>query len=133
MRRNLFAKLALTFLALLLSVLIAVDFFAERALRRDYERTGFAQLASIAHFSQLHPPSAAALLAADSSDPALREWVGQMAVSGVRVTVITANGQVLADSEVDPRTMENHSDRPEIRAAICSTTPFARTHPPAGR
>ena len=73
MRRNLFAKLALTFLALLLSVLIAVDFFAERALRRDYERTGFAQLASIAHFSQLHPPSAAALLAADSSDPALRE------------------------------------------------------------
>jgi two-component system phosphate regulon sensor histidine kinase PhoR len=117
-RRNLFAKLALTFLALLLSVLIAVDFFAERALRRDYERTGFAQLASIAHFSQLHPPSAAALLAADSSDPALREWVGQMAVSGVRVTVITANGQVLADSEVDPRTMENHSDRPEIRAAL---------------
>jgi two-component system phosphate regulon sensor histidine kinase PhoR len=117
-RRNLFAKLALTFLALLLSVLIAVDFFAERALRRDYERTGFAQLASVAHYAQLHPPSAAALSATAPNDPALREWMAQMAVSGVRVTVIAATGQVLADSEVDPRTMENHSDRPEIQAAL---------------
>jgi two-component system, OmpR family, phosphate regulon sensor histidine kinase PhoR len=119
-RRNLFAKLALTFLALLLSVLIAVDFFAERALRRDYERTGFAQLASIAHFSQLHPPSAAALSAAGPGDPALLEWVAQVSAAGVRVTVIAANGQVLADSDVDPRTMENHSDRPEIQAALAN-------------
>jgi len=119
-RRNLFAKLALTFLALLLSVLIAVDFFAERALRRDYERTGFAQLASVAHFSQLHPPSAAALAASGPDDPALRAWVEQMSAAGVRVTVIAANGQVLADSEVDPHTMENHSDRPEIQAALAN-------------
>ena len=38
MRRNLFAKLGLTFVALLISALLAVDYFAERALRRDYER-----------------------------------------------------------------------------------------------
>ena len=41
MRRNLFIKLALVFFTLLLSVLAAVDFFADRALRHDYERTGF--------------------------------------------------------------------------------------------
>ena len=120
MRRNLFAKLAFTFLALLLSVLIAVDFFAERALRRDYERTGFAQLASVARFVQLHPPSAAALSANDSNDPALREWVSQMAVSGVRITVIAANGKVLADSDVDPSSIESHSDRPEVREALAN-------------
>jgi two-component system phosphate regulon sensor histidine kinase PhoR len=119
-RRNLFAKLAFTFLALLLSVLIAVDFFAERALRRDYERTGFAQLASVARFVQLHPPSSAALSAKDSNDPALHEWVSQMAVSGVRTTVIAADGKVLADSEVDPSSMENHSDRPEVREALAN-------------
>lgn len=118
MRRNLFAKLALTFLALLLSVLIAVDFFAERALRRDYERTGFAQLAAVARFSQLHPPSAAALSTLDSASLGLRDWVAQMSVTGVRITVITASGQVLADSQADAQAMENHADRPEIRNAL---------------
>jgi two-component system, OmpR family, phosphate regulon sensor histidine kinase PhoR len=117
-RRNLFAKLALTFLALLLSVLIAVDFFAERALRRDYERTGFTQLASIAHFTRAHPPPAAAFATLDSANSDLLDWVAQMSVAGVRITVINASGKVLADSLIDARTMENHSDRPEIRGAL---------------
>jgi len=47
-RHNLFWKLAFTFLALLLSVLVAVDFFAERALREEYTRTTLGQLESIA-------------------------------------------------------------------------------------
>jgi two-component system phosphate regulon sensor histidine kinase PhoR len=41
-----------------------------------------------------------------------------MAASGVRVTVITADGLVLADSQSDPSTMENHAGRPEIRDAF---------------
>ncbi len=118
MRRNLFAKLAFTFLALLLCVLLAVYFLAERALRRDYERTGFAELISVARAAQLHVPPAAALAATDTSNTELREWVAQMSVTGVRVTVISASGQVLADSMIDPRTMENHGDRPEIRDAL---------------
>jgi two-component system phosphate regulon sensor histidine kinase PhoR len=117
-RRNLFAKLAFTFLALLLSVLIAVDFSAERALRRDYERTGFAQLTAIARFAKLHPPPPEALEKLDSASPGLRDWVAQMSIGGIRVTIVTTSGQVLADSEVDSRTMENHADRPEIREAL---------------
>jgi len=35
----------------------------------------------------------------------------------VRTTIIDADGQVLADSEKDPRLMENHSTRPEIISA----------------
>ena len=61
MRRNLFTKLALAFFALLLCVLIAVDFFADRALRRDYERTGFEQLVAIARIAQSNPPQLASL------------------------------------------------------------------------
>src|SRR5260370_1435944 len=41
-----------------------------------------------------------------------------MAASGVRVTVIAADGRVLADSQSDPSTMENHAGRPEIRDAF---------------
>ncbi len=36
----------------------------------------------------------------------------------LRITVITPGGEVLSDSEKDPRTMENHSDRLEISKAI---------------
>jgi len=117
-RRNLFAKLALTFLALLVISLLAVDFLAERALRRDYERAGFAQLTSVGRFAKLHPPPPETLSTLDTATPGLRDWVAQMSVTGVRITVITANGKVLADSEADARTMENHADRPEIRDAL---------------
>jgi two-component system phosphate regulon sensor histidine kinase PhoR len=48
----------------------------------------------------------------------LRDWVSKMAASGARVTVITANGLVLADSQSDPQTMENHAGRPEIMDAL---------------
>ena len=36
----------------------------------------------------------------------------------LRVTIIDASGNVLADSERDPATMENHRDRPEVKQAL---------------
>jgi len=118
-RPNLFWKLALTFLALLLGVLVAVDFFAERALRSDYERTGFDQLIAIARVAQARPPLLSQFPPQRPEDSAaLRTWVGQMAESGARVTIIAGDGLVLADSQSDPQTMENHAGRPEIRDAL---------------
>jgi len=38
--------------------------------------------------------------------------------SGVRITVIDQHGVVLGDSDKNPREMENHSERPEIKEAI---------------
>lgn len=35
-----------------------------------------------------------------------------------RITIILPSGKVLADSEENPNTMDNHGDRPEIRQAI---------------
>ncbi len=37
--------------------------------------------------------------------------------AGTRITLIAADGRVLADSEEDPARMENHADRPEIMDA----------------
>lgn len=119
MRLNLFWKLGFAFFALLIAVLLPVDFYAERALRRDYERAGFEQLAAIARMALANPPQASSLLPAHQQDSAiLRGWVSQMAASGVRVTVITSDGLVLADSQSDAQTMENHAGRPEIREAL---------------
>ncbi len=121
MRLNLFWKLGFAFLALLIAVLLPVDFYAERALRRDYESAGFEQLSAIARIALANPPLTSSL-ATTSSAPvdrvALRDWVAKMAASNVRVTVIAADGQVLADSQSDPSTMENHAGRPEIRDAF---------------
>ena len=121
MRLNLFWKLGFAFLVLLIAVLLPIDFYAERALRRDYERAGFDQLAAIARIALANPPQTASLTIT-SSPPvdraALRDWVAKIAASNVRVTVIAADGQVLADSQSDPSTMENHAGRPEIRDAF---------------
>jgi two-component system, OmpR family, phosphate regulon sensor histidine kinase PhoR len=118
-RRNLFTKLAFTFFALLLCVLVAVDFFADRVLQRDYERTGFAQLLAIARIAQSDPPQLASLPPANPQEiSALQKWMQHIAASGARVTVVTADGTVLADSQSDAQTMENHAGRPEIIQAL---------------
>ena len=111
--------MALAFFALLLSVLAAADFFADRALRRDYQRTGFEQLQAIGRIAQEDPPQFSALPPVDPREiSALETWTRRMASSGARVTVVTAEGLVLADSQSEPQTMENHSSRPEIAQAM---------------
>lgn len=120
-RLNLFWKLGFAFFALLTAVLLPVDYYAERTLRRDYERAGFDQLSSIARIALASPPPASSLSTTSRTpSPALREWLTRMASSGVRVTVITSDGLVLADSQSDPQTMENHAGRPEIREALAN-------------
>ena len=39
-------------------------------------------------------------------------------ISQTRATIIAHDGTVLADSEADPKTMENHAGRPEVAAAL---------------
>jgi two-component system phosphate regulon sensor histidine kinase PhoR len=41
-------------------------------------------------------------------------------IAGARVTLIAANGTVLADSEHDPAAMENHASRPEVKEALAT-------------
>lgn len=52
--------------------------------------------------------------AADLQEDARR--LGQAA--GIRITLIRPDGVVLADSDHDPATMENHADRPEVVSAL---------------
>lgn len=45
---------------------------------------------------------------------------------GMRLTVIARDGTVLADSEADPVTLDNHGDRPEVARALAGTEARAR-------
>jgi two-component system, OmpR family, phosphate regulon sensor histidine kinase PhoR len=57
----------------------------------------------------------------DTTNKKLQELVNQFAkLGGERITIVAANGVVLADTEANPKTMENHSNRPEIREALSS-------------
>ena len=129
MRRNLFAKLGLTFLALLVSALLAVDFFAERALRRDYERTAYSELSAVAGIAQARASALPALPPSRPENAAkLNEWVSQMAASGARVTIIGSDGQVFAESQSESQTMETHVNRPEVREALAKGSGRAIRH-----
>jgi two-component system, OmpR family, phosphate regulon sensor histidine kinase PhoR len=120
-QRKFFGKLALTFLALLLSVLLAVDFLAERAFRTSYENDGYQELKALARLISLHPlPLTNATPHTPEEVAALNTWVAANASSGVRVSVIAADGRVLADSQSEIATMENHAERPEVAAALRS-------------
>lgn len=129
MRLNLFWKLALTFLTLLLVALVGVDFFAERALRRDYERTGVEQLKAIARVGQARAPVLSSLPPTKSEEiTGLQSWIREMQMSGARVTIITPEGLVLADSQPDPQIIENPANRPEVQDALSQGTGFSVRH-----
>lgn len=113
MRLSLFWKLGLTYLLLLFLVLLAVDIYAEQALRQDYLRAGFERLDSLARLAEGRPPRLD-----DAAD--LSAWAEWIARSGARITVVAADGRVLADSSGDPQKMENHANRPEIQATFAS-------------
>ncbi|MEF3303799.1 two-component system histidine kinase PnpS [Paenibacillus sp. GYB003] len=48
--------------------------------------------------------------------------------AGARVTYIAADGTVFGDSDLDPRGMDNHADRQEVREAMESGTGYSKRH-----
>ena len=111
MRARLFWKLGLTYIALLLGVLVTVDLYSARVLRREYLRSANERLSSLLKLVQARPPHPEDLAE-------LQSWAEWMAQSGVRVTVIDSDGRVLAETARDPETLENHLDRPEVQQAL---------------
>ncbi len=111
MKIRLFWKLGLTYFVLVAAVLIGLDLYTNRILRRyaaDHAKT---ELDRTARLLLAKLPEA-------YSDASLREWMqwgkGQ---TGSRITLVAEDGTVLADSQGDSRTMDNHGTRPEILEA----------------
>jgi two-component system phosphate regulon sensor histidine kinase PhoR len=58
-------------------------------------------------------------VASSPDDASLRSLVQELSTrTGSRITLIDGNGVVVADSNADPSTMENHASRPEVIEAL---------------
>jgi two-component system, OmpR family, phosphate regulon sensor histidine kinase PhoR len=110
-KNRLFWKIGLVYLFLLLMVLVVLDVYVVHVLTLEYRAAAFAQLESLSHIALRRPPQV--------QDPiALKEWAKWLSQGGIRVTLVSADGKVLTDSDEDPVKMENHRNRPEIQAAL---------------
>jgi two-component system phosphate regulon sensor histidine kinase PhoR len=110
-RVSLFWRSGLMFLALLLAVLLAVDVYATRVLRRQALDAGIDKLQALARVADASLPPV-------EDTQALRLWLSKMASSGARVTVIGGDGHVVGDSLNDADTLQNQADRPEFQQAL---------------
>lgn len=113
MMRKLWVRISLTFFLLLLGVLIAVGFFLVSLMKNTYEDMTRNQLLENAQLMMK------AIDITDLSDDsaALQEKISHFAHPiQPRFTIIDESGKVLADSEDDPLKMDNHLDRPEVKA-----------------
>ena len=107
--RTLAGRLLSWLLPVFLLLLSTLGLVLDRVLERDVVASFTSSLASQARTVQ----------AAIPDDGTLEAAVRRLgAASDVRITVIRTDGVVLADSERDPATLENHLDRPEVRQAL---------------
>lgn len=106
----LFRKLLLSSLLLIAVTLLVLDFYLSRYTAGRQEENVTQQLEAEAHILSGELGSVAV--------SQLENWSqGAGERARARVTLIEPGGVVLADSQHDPETMENHAHRPEIREA----------------
>jgi two-component system phosphate regulon sensor histidine kinase PhoR len=122
MKRSIFLKLfGSTFLVLMfMAVLFLLISF--RSIQRTYEDGLAADLEKIGRaleFQVVRFLGESGPAEGNSLEAFFREF-GR--THGIRLTFIQPDGTVLADSEEDPGTMENHRFRPEVISALSGTT-----------
>ncbi|MBN2317878.1 MAG: PAS domain-containing protein [Acidobacteria bacterium] len=115
MKNRLFWKLGLIYLLMLLLVIGALGLYVVQALKKEYLDAAYTQLESLSRVALTRTPSL-------SDSAILQDWAEWLAQSGIRITLISEDGIVLADSEEAPENMENHGARPEIREAFLDGT-----------
>lgn len=117
--RRLIWQLYPSYLVLVLCAVLAVSWFATDFMRRfylDHLRT------TLAYHGRIMQARIAADLVPLAPQRLDRDCKAAAAEIPVRFTVILPDGVVVADSEEDPRKMDNHSNRPEIRTALEGAT-----------
>ena len=117
-RRSIALKLTLTLIGFVAISGAVAGLYLSRALQAFAVESLETRLGAVAAVA--HEEAAAALR---SGTPAsMQELVGRIARStGARVTLIAPDGRVLGESERglgDLAAMDNHADRPEVRAAL---------------
>ena len=110
LRGPIFRKLLLSAFLVIAVALLITDFYLTRYTAHRQQFMTERALAGDAR-----------VLAGELPQPDLQAWVKDAgARAQARVTIIDRRGVVLADSQHDSTTMENHAGRPEIRQALAA-------------
>ena len=115
MRNRIFLKAMAAFVAVIAAATLTLDISIrhtwESSLRTDIERL------------LVQNAQGFALRVANDHQHSLQQMATEEAqITETRTTIIARDGVVLADTEADPKTMENHAGRPEIAAALTGKT-----------
>ncbi len=106
MKRNLFLKILFSYLVVVSLSFFVLDLLIKDEIKKVMTSKIEAELLSYAELINLN------------SAQKISEQFRQIArITGSRVTLVDAQGKVLADSEKDVATMENHFNRPELQEA----------------
>ena len=125
MRNRIFLKLLAAFALVIAAATVTLDVSIRHAwedsLRQEIERNLRQKTMMLANRvnSVREMPSPSQTGTSDSPQQVLQNVALQEAqAAGARATIIDAQGKVLADSEADAMSMENHAARPEFGAAL---------------
>lgn len=109
-RSPIFRKLLTAAFLLIAVTLIVLDFLLSRYTADQEAQSVEQRLEAEARILQTE--------AANVPLPQLQDWAQQTSQrSSARISIIDPQGVVLADSDHDPKTLDNHATRPEIMAA----------------
>ena len=111
MRNRIFLKVMGAFVVVIAAATLTLDI----SIRHNWEN------AVRSHIERLLVQNAQgfALRVQNDHQHSLQQMATEEAgITQTRVTIIARDGVVLADSEADPRTMENHAGRPEVVTAL---------------
>jgi two-component system phosphate regulon sensor histidine kinase PhoR len=115
MKKTLFWRVFLGYAAVIVFLAGGVALFGPGPMRKHHIRE---QAQGLEHLGILLEDSVTPYLLGEGKG-SLEEFVTSIAKkTATRITVINPDGLVLADSEREPRDMENHLYRPEIHAAL---------------
>src|SRR5215467_4122724 len=116
---SIFRKLLLSGFLLIVVSLLIMDFYLTRYLADQQTEAVKQRLAAQARVLAGELPAT----------PMLEAWARSSEERAeARITIIDPGGRVLADSQHDPETMENHAGRPEIREALRGRTGHSIRH-----
>jgi two-component system phosphate regulon sensor histidine kinase PhoR len=117
----LFRKLLISTFLLIAATLLILDFFITAYIGQRETQSVRQRLTVEARILSGEAPAIA--------PTGLEDWAKKVAARAqARVTIVDPKGAVLADSEHDPETMENHANRPEIRQAYAGQVGAAIRH-----
>lgn len=130
MFRSIRWRIALPYVLLILAAMLVVGIYLSRFIRQTYLNDLESRLVTEAQMvsKALQPLLPSPGVASPQLEGAVQGWAKTL---GARLTVIAPDGTVLGESDEDPTKMVNHSNRPEVIAALANgqgnSTRFSQT------